>query len=259
MTSITNLSMVSISGEDSVGFLQSQLATDLRDWDDGSSGLACMLAPNGRVIAVMRLKRLDPSHFLAAVPTDLAPLFVKRLSMYVLRSKVKIEVLPGSVELHDQDEALPTDIDCAGGGRLRAVDEVHTPPSLAQDDWLIREARAGVPFVFAATTDTFIGQALGLDRLNAISFKKGCYPGQEVVARLHFKGRSKRSLVTLARDGNAQFSPGQVLQSESGRNAAELVYEVDTGERIIGLAVVKEQYIGEPLTRDNARFIGGAA
>lgn len=220
---------ISVSGADAEKFLQSQLTSDVRSLkhDCWQAGAYC--DPKGRVLAVFQLVRCDDSIWLMT-PRELAESIVKRLRLYVLRAKVSIGVLEDLVNIGiagrsapdlarecwsaipDHANAVIRDQD----GLIRRLPGPEPrilwtgPAELAPDLWdrLRRRCRAvgegpwarldivsGWPRIGASSSGEFIPQALGLERLAAVSFTKGCYPGQEIVARVHYLGHAKQTAV----------------------------------------------------------------
>ena len=158
-------SKILASGPDTFEFLQAQLSNDLRLLDDRPQLLSAWCNPKGRVICIMRVSRRDAGYALT-LPGELAESVMKRLTMFRFRSKVDLEAAAAS-----QD-----DLGIAGSA----------------DDWLLENLRAGIPEIWQAQSEQFTPHMLNLDLIGAVSFDKGCYPGQEIVARTHYRGASKR-------------------------------------------------------------------
>ena len=153
------ISTITVAGQDAFEFLQGQLTNDLRLLDTQETLLAAWCNPKGRVICLMTVARTADGYSLA-IPTDLADDIVKRLTMFRFRAKVEFEVLP-------------------------EPSAVNMPERI----------EAGIPWIGQEQTEQFTPHMLNLDLLDAISFDKGCYTGQEIVARTHYKGSSKRRML----------------------------------------------------------------
>ncbi len=175
-------------GRDAAGFLQGQLSSDVQALREGAQQLAGYHTPQGRVIAVLRLARLGPEVLHACLPAELAEPVAQRLRRYVLRAKLTIEVL--------------AEADGGNATRSRAAD-----------------IAAGLPQVYVATSEKFVAQMLNLDCIGAIAFDKGCYTGQEVIARAHYRGRVKRRMQRFATRTPlaAPLRPGDALRLGDGR------------------------------------------
>jgi folate-binding protein YgfZ len=107
---------------------------------------------------------------------------------------------------------------------------------MSQEQWLLADIRAGIPHVFPSTHEAFVAQMLNLDALGGVSFEKGCYTGQEIVARMHFRGTVKRRMARYATGGQAPL-PGARLISD-GAHAGDVVYAVATDSGCELLAVI---------------------
>ena len=229
---LSDLSVIEVSGADAVSFLHGQLSHDMNALVPGQARLAGYCTAKGRLLGTMIV-------WLAAgteVPTlrlltkaNIAEAVAKRLSMFVLRAKVKIAVtqipvlgittaadqtssspdLPGlaeklppnpapmQVEYTDAGDAIaaPQAGNQAVRWWLAASNPVDTTSSkAAQASWQAADMAAGLPWIESATQDMFIPQTLNLDLIDGVSFSKGCYPGQEVVARSHYRGTVKRRM-----------------------------------------------------------------
>jgi folate-binding protein YgfZ len=179
------LGVLAFRGPDAAKFLQGQLSADTEQLEPGKNTLAGLHNPQGRVIALLDVTRASPEEFLATLPLELLDPVAQRLRKYLLRSKVRIEVL-------DASGAMPGKQDLA-------------------------DVRAGVPQVYAATSESFVAQMLNLDLLGAIAFDKGCYTGQEVIARAHYRGKVKRRMQRWRIDGGQPLQPGDAARGPDGR------------------------------------------
>jgi folate-binding protein YgfZ len=239
-------------GVDAVKFLQGQLSNDVAQLSAQRSLLAGYHNPQGRTIALIRLVQWDADDILAVVPRELATVVASRLSKFVLRAKVKVVdesaawrvsglvgaaspaadgtrgalgslELPASVGAQARGEG--TVYVCVGDQTPRWL--VISPadgPSPALDypvgdreTWQRLDVAAGQAQVYGATSEEFVAQMLNLDALNAISFDKGCYTGQEVIARAHYRGRVKRRMQRFVSREACQLSPGDSGQLADGR------------------------------------------
>jgi len=184
--------LIKLSGPDAVEFLQGQLTQDVSLLVKSGQLPAAWCNPKGRVVVTVRVVRMNDDIGLI-VPGNMAVRVVQRLSMYRLRSKVDIstpsEGWTDLIDLHDSDPAA-----------------------------LIR---AGVPTIDESNTEHFTPHMLNLDKLGAISFSKGCYTGQEVVARTENLGKSKRRLMRYESEGEGIQVGDKISYGE--RNVGEVV------------------------------------
>ncbi len=221
-TLLDDLTVVSVSGSDAEGFLQSQLTQDIGKINSNTSSLAAYCSPKGRVIATMVVcadNQMDES-FLLITKSDNAMALVQRLKMFILRSKVNIEVLNRSVfGVYSDNGANPFEVVSTpnsitisapnyGTGQpyrfwqIKDNTETENTTLSNPEQWYVDDIKAGLVWVNADTTELFIPQTLNFDLINAVSFTKGCYPGQEIVARSHYRGVIKRRAALAIADSN---------------------------------------------------------
>jgi folate-binding protein YgfZ len=209
-TALPGLRLVTVKGPDRVRFLQSQLTQDVALAAAGTTCLAGWADPRGRLLWAGHLGLLpdvDGDCFGLVVPAGIAEALVARLRLYVLRAKVTV-ALAG-----DPERALR--VGPAGSG----------PVAGDAAAWELADIRAGLPTVEAATSGEFVPQMVNLDLLGGISFTKGCYPGQEIVARMHYRGKPKRRgfAARLAGDPDSAPAPGTDLLAEGANEPAGAV------------------------------------
>lgn len=213
-TPLPDLGVIRAEGAEALAFLQSQLTQDVQPLAPGQWCLAGYASPKGRLLAVFWLGCLAPQHYVLVLPTPLLPALLKRLKMFVLRSKVLLS--DASAEL-----AVTGLMGVADAAPLSSVLplalQLGTPPcaddAAAHAHWAKGLLLAGLPQVLEATTDHFLAQEIDLDLAGGVSFKKGCYPGQEIVARVHYLGRVKQRLFLAQGVGAA----GDVLRNAEGQ------------------------------------------
>jgi tRNA-modifying protein YgfZ len=264
---LASLSVLRFSGADALAFLQGQVSSDTRRLADGLPLLSAYSSAQGRVVAVLHLLP-HSSGVMAILPRELAVATRERLAKFVLRAKVKIEDLSDRYSVsgaHDMSALELQNLPAAGAAYAEhdgiAVARVadgaqsatprywvvrpreHDPEARggAGDEsadlaWRLADIRAGMPQVYAATSEQFVAQMLNLDLLDAISFTKGCYTGQEIIARTQHLGRIKRRLSRLALPSGA-WSIGQALRLADGRTG-RLTEVVRVGEGFEALAVL---------------------
>lgn len=212
------LGVLAFRGPDAAKFLQGQLSADVENLISGASVLAGLHNPQGRAIALLTLARLSPEDIFAVLPAELIAGVGARLRKFVFRAKVTIE----ESSLRVIGAAAGTDPHGAYAFRWADRQLLLAPVGrdlpLTADDaaWQLADVRAGLPEVYAATAESFVAQMLNLDLLGAIAFDKGCYTGQEVIARAHYRGRVKRRMQRWM-NPNAPLAPGDAARSVDGR------------------------------------------
>ena len=245
--SLDSLGVLRARGPDVRKFLQGQLSNDMSRLGAERALLAGYHNVQGRAIALLRLIELSADDFLAILPRELVSAVAARLGKYILRAKVKlsdesaawqvlgIQAAPQADSAGGTHAALwppPGGVRQVSGAhlvriaesppRLLMVRPVGSPPleghvPLAFRDWQLAGIAAGEPQVYAATSEEFVSQMLNLDLIEGISFEKGCYTGQEVIARAHFRGRVKRRMQRFLTEGAGQLAPGDTARLADGR------------------------------------------
>lgn len=244
---LLHLGVLRFTGPDSSSFLQGQVSNDTRRIADGQSLLAAYSSPQGRVLALLQLLP-HAGGIIAILPRELALPTLQTLRKFVLRAKVQID--DASEELtvsghHGSRDAQSAAIGAATVGGDVGRFWVIGAPSIAGDtlqtqqselDWRLADIRAGLPQIYLATREAFVAQMLNLDLLDGISFTKGCYTGQEIIARTQHLGRIKRRLYRL-RLPQGDWRIGQPIRLPDGR-AGRLIEAVSSGAGSEALAVL---------------------
>jgi hypothetical protein len=223
----TFLRAIRVSGADTRSFLQGQLSADIDALTPARPLLASCNSAQGRVQAVLWL--VERSDDVALVlPASMIERTAVRLQRYVLRSKVKIEALPAAIELPQ-------------------------PHAYREPDWRLAGIRAGLPQVYPETHEAFVAQMLNLDVLGGVSFEKGCYTGQEIIARTHFRGAIKRRMF---RFGCAAAPPAPGTRILVGdQHAGDVVDAAATNEGCELLAVITLTQQGAALELETNRGV----
>jgi folate-binding protein YgfZ len=245
---VGDLAVLRFDGPDAAAFLHGQLSSDVAALAPGTLQWSSYNSPKGRMLANLLLARPAPGDGLRAVlAADLAAAIARRLAMFVLRARVKVAdagaeralvgivgpgaaaaaaaafgvaVVPGGALVSGDTVVLGLPdgrvlVEVATAARADALAALGPHVARAGEDaWRRAGVRAGVPLVTAATSDQFVPQALNFDALGGISFRKGCYPGQEIVARMHYLGRLKERLFAFDHHGDAP-APGTRLHAAS--------------------------------------------
>jgi folate-binding protein YgfZ len=207
-------SKILVSGADAFDFLQAQLSNDLRLLEDRDRLLSAWCNPKGRVICLMTIRR-DGSAYGLTLPSELAEDVLRRLTMFRFRSKVDFEIKPAT------------------------TDDLGIQGSI--DDWLLDNLRAGRAEIWKPQSEEFTPHMLNLDLLGAVNFDKGCYPGQEIVARTHYRGATKRR--THRFTSAEAVTPGDKV-SDGERDIGEVLNAIGTDL----LAVIPSNKANDPLT-----------
>ena len=244
-----------VSGEDAAAFLQGQATSDVLALKPGHIGCGAFCNPKGRVIANFRIGRQEQG-FVLFVSADLIEPLGRRLQMFVLRSRVKLENLAGQAAVAGAFETSETPgyrrewpeswaLKDASGRRIGLLPlDGSTHPeneSRLAAAWELADIATGFARITSTTREEFLPQMLNLDWLGGIGLEKGCYTGQEIVARTHYLGQLKRRLFRFVLTGETAPMPGTPLATATGDNpaAGQVVNaRADGNGHIHGLAVV---------------------
>jgi len=240
---LSHLGFIRASGEEAESFLQNQLSNDIKNVTESHSQLNAHCTAKGRALSLFRtFKRGDD--YLLQLPVERIDATLKRLRMYVLRSKVTLEDVSNEIvalglagpESHMQiskviDKAPTEDNQCTSDDNLlickipgkvnrymivtdnrNAIDAWEKLSaecrSCSHAVWTFLDIHAGLPQIYEENVEAFVPQMLNLHNLDGISFQKGCYPGQEVVARMHFLGKLKRRMYLAHVDSDTRPNIG---------------------------------------------------
>jgi len=257
-TPLPDLGAIRVQGADALKFLQGQLSNDTQQLSATRSQLSGLHSAQGRVIALLRLVLVAPDDVLAVLPRELAELVAMRLGKYVLRAKAKVTDASADWRFYGITEepatgALPQELDAQarqgssfilryGLGRWLLVSPAsEAPPARLlsnRDRWDALGIASGFPEVYSVTSEAFVAQMLNLDVIGAIAFDKGCYTGQEIIARAHYRGRVKRRMHRFrTRTPLAQGGVGQLLKLNDGRSARVVQFVPLLDGRVEFLAV----------------------
>ncbi|RPE81783.1 YgfZ/GcvT domain-containing protein [Vulcaniibacterium tengchongense] len=255
--------LLALAGRDAAAFAQAQFMNDVAALAPGHWQWNGWLTPKGRVVALFALLKLsDEAVWLLLPDADPAPL-AAALQRFVFRSKVTIAARGDLVAearfaaperargaAFEGDEAAGIELDLGGDGGARALRIVRADAAAAADAaasarWRAFDLEHGLPRLAPAQAEHWTPQQLSLERLRAFSVKKGCYPGQEIVARTHFLGQAKRGLALL--EGEAPLREGAEVRADDGVALGRTVAAAGVGERHLALAVLPLEREARPL------------
>jgi len=213
--------ILAVTGADARAFLHAQLTNDIANLPPERAALAGWCTAKGRLLASF-LVIPSKDGFLLQLARDLAPAVAKRLSMFVLRAKVRIV---DESDAWAQYGIWGAHLDVAGVAwrgdvvtvrveenrylQIGPAERLVLSPTQSEEAWTLEEIRAGRPLISAATQDQFVPQMVNFEALGAVNFQKGCYPGQEIVARAQYRGEVKRRLQHVRAPEGTVLKPGQ--------------------------------------------------
>ncbi|RKF18596.1 tRNA-modifying protein YgfZ [Alginatibacterium sediminis] len=238
---LPSVKAVHVHGPDAEKYLQGQLTCDVQALADGESSLAAHCDPKGKVISILRLIRIDQQHFSYVQEHAIAAAQIAALKKYAVFSKLEISELEqpilaiagndaeAFVEQH-YGAAISQHGGCAdeasifriNGPRTRFLviekSDFISSGTLDIKAWQQCDIASGLPHISPATQLAFIPQALNLQALDAISFSKGCYAGQETIARAKYRGANKRALFRLSGHSDQPLISGESIELQLGDN-----------------------------------------
>ena len=277
---LSHFSLLQISGNDAFEFLHGQITGDLQQLKLHGRLFSAWCLPNGRVICTFIIFTRDDSYFLV-LPSMLKDKIVKRLSMFILRAQVTLKDVTDDYALmglagHDIEKTLvlsATDKLPGTGSMIQSehfscivlwdkipryilaikiehiaglLDRITASSTSGErTGWSLLDIEAGLPWITNSTSELFLPQMLNIDQIHGLSFQKGCYPGQEVIARLHYRGQLKRKMYLGS--GQAGITPGagdRLVHKNSGAVAGDVIdAELHPSGSFRLLAVVETQYV----------------
>ena len=228
---LSHNALIEVTGDDATEFLHAQFTNDVQALAAGAAQWNGWCSAKGRLLATFLLVK-RPAGYLLLLPAEIAAPIAKRLGMFVLRSKVKIAdasarfarfgiagrdaaaiaaTIPEAIPLGDGRFVAIAPIEQAAAMRDRLAARATV---VGPEAWEWTSIQAGIPTIVAATQEAFVPQMANLDLVGGVSFKKGCYPGQEIVARTQYRGILKRRMA-LAHADAAPLVPGQRVFSKA--------------------------------------------
>lgn len=258
---LSGVTVIAAHGKDVQSFLQGQFSNDITNVSHSRSQLSSYCTPKGRMLANFRLFARDDGIYIA-LPAALSEPFLQRLRMFVLMSDVSLEdVSENFIHLGVSGPDAPAELEAALGEAPQSVDdavthgectlirtpgmhprfEVYGPLESMQKLWEALNVRcapvgrpawgllrvmAGVPMILPGTSEAFVPQMANMELINGVNFKKGCYPGQEVVARMQYLGKLKRRMYLGRIAIEPPPGPGtELFSADNGEQAAGRIVE----------------------------------
>lgn len=222
---LTEWGVLRASGEEAAKFLHGQLTQDIMLMSASQARLAGFCSAKGRLLASFIVWKPAPDEVLMAMPAEVLPAVLKRLSMFVLRAKCKLSDASAQFALWGVvGDGAPAEVwqrngdsirlpDAAGQQRYLLVQAADAAgpalPAVGEAQWQWLDVQSGLAWVRGATVEQFVPQMINLELLGGVNFQKGCYPGQEIVARSQYRGTIKRR--TFLFDSETPAAIGQEI------------------------------------------------
>lgn len=254
---LAHLGVIQAEGPEAAAFLHGQLTQDFVLMKPDQARLTALCTAKGRMIASFIGIRPTPERVLLLCSQDILAATLKRLSMFVLRAKLKLSDVSADWRIHGLagDALAANGLDAqAAPWRCQAVGEAFAislypadgqpralwlaaaaspapaGEALSETGWAWQEVRSGIATLSAPVVDAFVPQMLNYESVDGVNFKKGCYPGQEIVARSQFRGTLKRRAFLMSTDAPVQ--PGQEVfaASDAEQPVGTVVQSADNGQ-----------------------------
>ena len=255
ITQLKNRALLQLTGKDVQPFLQGQFSNDINALEEGVVQINAYCQHQGKIIALIWVMKKAEDFYLS-LPSDLADVVVKRLSMFKMMSDVTItEVTDGIIQLGVIDEDFDDKFKLNDQQSIALVDNVNGINFSNSEIWKQACIESGLPEVYLNTSEQFVPQLLNLDIDEVgVSFTKGCYPGQEVVARLHYLGKSKRRLRTFECEGDIVVGDELIAtHSTSAKASGMVVRHVKLETKSLCLATIEIAHEDGEITLNNTR------
>lgn len=276
-------------GMDAVEFLNGQFTNDLSKLSEGQSQLSGYCTPKGRLLSVFRIHH-DRDDLLLQMHRDVITATVDRLRKYIMRAKVEVSTDESIATLGTVGEKCAAALrnmfgslpgkkhECSNVGDLTIISYTETPPQryqiigtpsrlkplwqqlsacapkLGSWAWASMDIEQGLATVFKRTSEQFVPQMLNLDITQAVSFNKGCYPGQEIVARMHYLGKLKTRMILGSADAHTQPLPGDKVFAVGSEQSIGMVVDAMPGSTGYDLLATSRL---ENVQRDDLRLRNG--
>ena len=279
MSILSNKVLIKCTGEDAENFLNTQFTNDVKNMKNNSVMLSGYCNPKGRLISVLYIIQLDKEFYLYTTLDTLEPL-LQKLNMYKMMSKVEFiiqkDILVGIAAKHENnslincvlntkeakkiDQSVVFKIDNnqivlqTNPKEIESLLDIKDFSILGYKSFDFMDIDSIIPFINDSQVESYTPQMLSLDLLNGVSFSKGCYPGQEIVARTHYLGEAKKLLCKITFASKKEISINDKLETaDDKKSAGEILNLVKiNNEKYNSLAVLRKDMLTKNLTINGA-------
>ena len=277
---------IKVAGTDAEKFLQGQFSNDISSIKEDSYQFSSYSTNQGKVISLLRIIK-DQDFFLLLLTTDISEYFMSKLSMYVLMSKVKIEIMSNykvyglsgtasveTIKNNNYENSVFEKEDCyilnntservssaivihKSNDKLDSLPRFFTSMSFSSLEFntnKLADMMRGFLRIDMTTKEQYIPQVLNMEILNGISYKKGCYTGQEIVARTHYLGKIKKRIFSIETESKS-MEYGDVIHNKDSESIGEVVSNMqDVPSLNIALAILRLDSLDKELYVNNEKI-----
>ena len=285
---LNNKVLIKCTGEDAENFLNTQFTNDIKNLDNKQIILSGYCNPKGRLISIFYIFQIDKDYYLYTT-LDSKELLLKKLNMYKMMSKVEFtvldEVLVGitNVKEHSKFNELtkdskkvnkvgntivfrPSENQIIISSNIKDFENIIDENEiniLGYKSWDYLDIKNLVPFLNESNIESFTPQMVSLDLLDGVSFTKGCYPGQEIVARTHYLGEAKKSLFNANIKTNDELSISSKITNKNNKGAGDIINLARTEDSSYScLSVLRKEFVDDELLineKDILKVISGVS
>jgi hypothetical protein len=247
------LAIIEVAGNDSITYLQGQLTNDIKLLDTQNFQYSAHLNNKGRILATFIITKIADNIYHLITHKGIIPKILPRLKMYVLRSKVTINELHATNLIYTDHKVNQSiySMELASGNFISVVEDISGFTFKEINNWHHFLIQHGICMIYPVTYEQLIPQQVNYDKMNGVSFTKGCYTGQEIVARMHYLGKAKRMMYKFICDAPVEIGHSVISPSADNQEVGMVVDVINRDYDCIGLVSIQNNYIDDAFISDN--------
>lgn len=238
------LAIINVEGADAATYLQGQLTNDIKELETNKFQLSAHLNNKGRILANFIITKAKENQYYLITDKSNAEKILPRIKMFVLRSKVTISILDVNISLDDvvNPEFIQLEL---SQNKYLTIGNQNIIENNDMNTWHKFLVENNLPFIYVASAEKIIPQQINFEIIGGVNFKKGCYTGQEIVARTHYLGKVKRRLVKFITDSQPQIGNQVFSPTIDNQEVGFIVDFYQNDNKFIGLASLQLDYIND--------------